>query len=185
MEKFVLDLIKCLSPIFGGTKTRARGVDISRPNVVYPVFMNIHNFMFATRRSNPELFACEAMKAKCEPAAYFPGMPGKEGGPGFNAFPIYLVVPWFAENIPDELIAIRGLVVFNRVIGPDPILGPYFDNGVGLWGAILASDELSLKNLPYQEYDKSLILALGENWRDLSWLSSLLMQSEIIYKLKK
>lgn len=80
MDKFVLDLIKCLFSIFTGVKIRARGVDIYRPNVIYPVFLNIHSTMFAACKSNPELFACEAVKAKCEPVAYFPGMSGKEGG---------------------------------------------------------------------------------------------------------
>lgn len=185
MDKCVLDLINLLSSIFAGTKICARGVDIYRPSAIYPVFLNIHNFMFATRRSNPELLGCEALKAKFEPVAYFPGMPGKEGGPGYNAFPIYLVAPWFAENIPGELTAIRGLVVFNRVIGPDPILGPHFDNEMGLWGAVLISDESALKNLPYQEHDKTLESALGENWRDLEWLHLLLTQDKIIYKLRK
>lgn len=79
----------------------------------------------------------------------------------------------------------KGLIVFCRVIGPDRILGPHFDNEYGQWGAVLMKDEIALKNFPYQEHDSSLEMALGHDWRNLEWLRSLLMRNQVLYELKR
>lgn len=189
MEQFVRDLIQQLAHIFNGTRTLNPLTEVRRISEIHPVYADIHSPMMARLHItvNPAFDACEKFKAKCEPVAFFPGshIDGASYQVTYRAYPIYLVAPWEALDIPDSLQSMRGLILFNRVIGPDRIFGSHFDNEMGQWGVSLIKDEIALKNLPYQEHDRGLIQAMGKNWRDLSWLKSLLEREKVFYALKQ
>jgi len=185
MDKIVLDLIKYLAHIFGGTRAVNPLTHVLRISEIHPVYVNIEcprmpQFRIAV---NSDYDACERFKTKCEPVAFFPGV--LENNFSLRAYPIYLVVPWNAFSIKKILHCTRGLVLFNRVDGPDRINGPCFDNEMGQWGAILLNNEAALKNLAYADHDKNLFEALGDNWRDLAWLRTLLGGDKVLYKLKQ
>lgn len=184
MDKFVVALIDRLAYIFGNTRALNPFTSVLRISSIHPVYANIECPAMPRLRINTNFSydACERFKARCESVAFFPGL--LENGFPLRTYPIYLVVPWNAPGAGNSLDCMRGLVLFNRVVGPDPVHGPQLDNEMGQWGAILMKDETALKNLPYQEHDRSLALALGKNWRDLSWLRSLLQEKHILYRLK-
>lgn len=186
MEKVALDLIKRFAHIINGTRVLNQRTEVIRTSEIHPIYANFHAPIAKMARlgmdESLDFDACEAFKAKYLPVAFFPGR--MENNFPWKAFPIYLVVPWNCA-IPALLNCVRGLVLFNRVDGPDKIYGPCFDNEFGQWGAVLFEDEIALKNFPYQEHDRSLEMALGSDWRDIEWLRSLLLQDKIFYEPRK
>jgi hypothetical protein len=181
MDKFVLELIKRLASIFSGMRVSDPYIDVRRISKIHPVYANIHTPRMARLRHqvNPDYDACEKFKAKCQPVAFFPGM--LENNFPLCKYPIYLVVPWGAYDVQNALTCMRGVVLFNRVVGPDPVEGPSFDNEMGQWGAVLLGDETVLRNLPY---DKSMEKAMPDP-HDISWLMHLLKGDKILFKLKQ
>lgn len=183
-----LSLVARFASIFSSKKEELNPrTEVIRTSEIHPVYVNIDTppdrYVRQGLDKNPDFEVCETFKDKCEPVAYFPGE--LENNFPLNAFPIYLVVPWNGTGINELLKQMRGLVIFNRVIGPDKIEGPCFDNEYGQWGAILLKNEVALINLPYVEHDRSLKIALGQNWRDIEWLRRLLMDDRaIIFKPK-
>ena len=187
MEKFVLDLIKRFAYILNGTRVLNPRTNVRRISEIHPVYADINTPADCVARLgieevNPDFTACESFKKKCQPIAFFPGQ--MENNFPYCAYPIYLVAPWEFWLMPNALTCMRGLVLFNRVIGPDKIVGPQFDNELGQWGAVLLKNEIALKNFSYQDHDRALEMALGENWRDVNWLRDLLKKEKILYKLK-
>jgi hypothetical protein len=185
MDKFILDMIRRLAHIFGGTRELNPLTHVLRISEIHPVYVNIECPRMPQLRiaDNPDYDACEELKAKCNPAAFFPGV--LENNFPLRAYPVYLVVPWNALGVENLLGCMRGSILFNRVVGPDRVAGPCFDNEMGQWGAVLLKDEIALKNLPYADHDKNLFEALGDNWRDLGWLHALLEGDKVLYKIKK
>lgn len=184
---WILELIGQMAHIFDGVPGQNPRTDIIRISEIHPVYVNIdmpagRSIRMGIEEANLDFDACEKFKAKCEPVAFFPGQ--LENNFPLCAYPIYLVVPWQARDITVGLYCMQGLVLFNRVIGPDRVIGPQFDNELGQWGAVSISDELVLANLPYLEHDRGLKLAIGENWHDLFWLRELLQGKKTLYKLK-
>lgn len=179
-----LSLVARFAKIFSSKKEELNPrTDVIRTSEIHPVYVNINTppsryIKLGIGESNPDFVACEAFKDKCEPVAYFPGE--LENNFPLNAFPIYLVVPWNGTGINELVKQMRGLVVFNRFIGPDKIEGPCFDNEYGQWGAMLLKNEVALINLLYVEHDRSLKIALGQNWRNVEWLRRLLMDDRAI-----
>lgn len=191
MFKLAMDLVGRFAKIFSSEKRELNSrTSVIRTSEIHPVYANIDTpasriVKIGIEEENSDYVACEQFKKKSEPVAFFPGE--LENNFPLNAFPIYLVVPWNGGlSINESLKQMSGLVVFNRVAGPDKVNGPCFDNEYGQWGAILLKDETALINLPYQEYDRSLKIALGKNWRDIEWLRRLLRGDRyIIFKEKK
>ena len=185
MEKFVLKLIKHLAHVFGGTRVVNPLTHVLRISEIHPAYVNIECPLMPQLRLtvNPDYDACEGFKAKCEPVAFFPGV--LENNFPLRAYPIYLVVPWNVLGVENLLGCMRGLILFNRVDGPDRINGPCFDNEMGQWGAALLKHEAALQNLAFTKHDRNLIQALGEKWPDLDWLQALLKGDKILFKIKK
>jgi len=189
MEKMVfeivMELINALIRVFGGNKLPNPRTRVLRISEIHPLYANFDTPASRSARlgledRNLDFELCEEFKGRCNPIAFFPGK--VENGFPFRQYPIYLVVPWGVES--PSFAHIRGLILFNRVMGPDRIEGPCFDNEPGQWGAILAKDEIVLRNLPYQTHDKTLRDALGEKWQDISWLKTLLEGKNLLCKLK-
>lgn len=187
MDKFVLDLIKRLAHIFGGTRPLDPYTSVLRVSGAHPVYVNIGTpagklIILNRADSNLDFAVCQRFKEEYEPVDFFPGRICND----FSCYkyPVYLVVPWNAPGVENLLGCMRGLVIFNRVIGPDPVVGPHFDNEMGQWGAILLRDEIALKKLPYQEYDKTIRRALGR-FCEINWLRALLEGDNVLYKIRK
>jgi hypothetical protein len=174
-------LIERFEKIIEGKEPLNPRTEVIRISEIHPVYVNIDTPPARFKKvlqANPDFEACERFKARCRPVAFFPGE--LENNLPLNAFPIYLVIPWNNAGPLELLQRMRGLVLFNRVVGPDRIIGPCFDNEYGQWGAVLLRDETALLNFPYMDRDRSLKIALGKNWRDIGWLRSLLMSNEVI-----